>query len=210
MNATLREVSTSDGIKEFLLVADIESPSLADDIEAFALELRRAAKVIKASSGNKIRSANRRKAGGPFGALGQYFDEFWGQRKKSKKNVPMVVDCYHGAIVRALRDAFVDGETFKSREIDLIVLRKKGALMFEVKTSSDTQSVYTAIGQLIIHTPVVASHFGNASLRRIIVLPQKPVDRLHRALQNQLGIDVLAYSRSKDGNVSFDDLTRLK
>jgi hypothetical protein len=46
MAATLREAETSAGSAEFLLVGELESPTLIDDIDPFSSELRRAARAL--------------------------------------------------------------------------------------------------------------------------------------------------------------------
>ena len=84
-------------------------------------------------------------------ALSDYFDEFTGKAlAKRKRSVEM--EWKHGRVVKALR-AHVNraGDAYKSREMDLVVVTPKDVWLFEVKTSADSQSIFTAIGQLVFH-----------------------------------------------------------
>jgi hypothetical protein len=143
MGATVREARTGNGSTgEFLLIGELESPTLINDIDLFASELRRTVRAIKA----KIEITTDKTATTPSrtlsGRLRQYFDEFSGKRNlKSRRNA--VADCYHGTVVRAIRDSFAgSAETLKSQAIDLTALLKKRVYLFEVKTSSSPQSIY--------------------------------------------------------------------
>jgi hypothetical protein len=74
-----------------------------------------------------------------------------GKRRSYKpKRVYAKVD--HGKVVTALNKEYSGkGRTYKSRAVDLAVEQKSRALLFEVKTGADPQSIYTAIGQLSVH-----------------------------------------------------------
>jgi hypothetical protein len=215
MVATLREADTSNGVAEFLIIGDLDSRTLVDDIDTFAIELRRVVKSIKSDS--EIRrqqrtahAESRRKPSAPrLGALRRYFDEFSGKRK-FKIASKGVADCYHGTVVRKLRDSFLDAVEFlKSREIDLIVRTRKKVLIFEVKTSTHPQYVYTAIGQITVHTPSIRQFIPDVAIERVIVLPGKPAAHLYDILSNQLGIRVLTFDRSTQGRITINGLSGL-
>lgn len=216
MAATLREANTSDGTNEFLLIGELESSALVNDIDMFSSELRRTVKAIKAKSVGKKEpheSGSEAPQKVPTvlpSTLREYFDEFSGQRNlKDRRNT--VADCYHGTVVRALRDAFVESsEVFKTREIDLIVRTAKKAFVFEVKTSADMQSIYTAIGQLFVHAPVVAHHVGDIPLSKVIVLPEHPIKRLYSTLTGHLGICILTFTRNPQGRIIINGLNQLR
>lgn len=101
----------------------------------------------------------------------------------------------HGEVVQALHDwrkaaaSCVGLRLVKDVFIDLGVATRNGHLVevYEVKTSADRQSVYTAIGQLFVHGEP-------ASCRRVIVLPEqdKLAPDLVTALQRN-GIEVMLY-----------------
>lgn len=98
----------------------------------------------------------------------------------------------HSSVVDALK-VFVEvhagpGKVFNTQKIDL-ALERKGAIsmIFEVKTSSDTQSVYTAVGQLFMHS------VGLPSAAKMIVLPGAGVSAELEEFLSALGISVLRF-----------------
>ncbi|WP_423378483.1 hypothetical protein [Burkholderia sp. LMG 32019] len=166
---------------ELLLITDINSTSLLRDMGEFSIELRDS---VRDSEENGKTSTNPNssptgegrlpnKTG--FDKLKEYFKEFTGKRK-SYKSKQVYSKSNHGKIVDALHKEFLGkGRVLKSREIDLVVEKKKHALLFEVKTSTDTQSIYTAIGQLSIHASPTRQFTGKP-VARVIVLPEHPMD----------------------------------
>jgi hypothetical protein len=194
MATTVREAETGKGTGEFLLIGEIESPTLVDDIDAFASELRRAVKVIKMARTKGARDQPkipRRFSRTLSGRLRQYFDEFSGKRQLKSRRTS-IADCYHGTVVRAIRDAFdTSAESLKTQAIDLTVIVGKRVYLFEVKTSSNSQNVYTAIGQLTAHAPVVAEYASRKALIKVMVLPEQPNRLLRDLLKDRLGIRVL-------------------
>jgi hypothetical protein len=212
MAATLREANTGNGVAEFLLIGELESPTLISDIDTFSSELRRAVRSIKANTTTKPGKPKTPSNASVTlsGKLRQYFDEFSGrlQLKGRKKSI---ADCYHGTVVRAIRDGFHGSpKTLKSQAIDLTVITGKRVFLFEVKTSANPQSVYTAIGQLTAHAPVVAKYAPKASLVRVMVLPERPAQRLCTLLEDQLSIRLLTFARSAQGHITIDGLKNLE
>lgn len=207
MFATQREAETSNGLSELLLIGELDSPTLIKEIDSFSSELRRAARGIKRDKNNGNPATSPDKAPDKLTSkLRQYFDEFSGQRRlKSRQKT--IADCYHGDIVRELRDAFTEPDKLlKSREIDLVAITSKRAFLFEVKTSARPQNIYTAIGQLTVHTPAVKQHVGTMQVVRSIVLPERPTERLYKMLTNELNIRVLTFKRSAQDDVKIDGL----
>ena len=200
---TVIEADTSNGSKEFLVVGDLESANLINNIESFSSEVRRAAKQIGAAKPS-VKHAQ-------FGALRKYFDEFSGKRKrKGRTKSTSIAEVYHGDVVRKLRDRLLRlGEVLKSKEIDLVARMKTQALIFEVKTSIDPQSIYTATGQLIIHALTVAKNVKGVPVKKIIVLPTTPMRHLYDALSSKLGIRVLTFTRTPSGEIKIPGLQKL-
>lgn len=213
MVATFREAETARGIADFLLVGELESPTLIDDIDAFSSELRRAVRTLKSNRKGAQEAAlgNRAKRPAKLAAkLRQYFDEFSGQRLAGGGR-KSIADCYHGKVVRAIRDGFDDSaEALKSVAIDLTVLTPRRAFLFEVKTSADTQSVYTAIGQLAVHATSVADIAADTPLVKVIVLPELPREGLRSLIQDKLDIQLLTFTRSAQGNIHIEGLGKLQ
>jgi hypothetical protein len=213
MDATLREAQTSKGIRKFLLIGEMDSSTLIEDISQFATELRRVVQQPKITGGlpskNPPDTAGRARTGW-LSKLRNYFDEFSGERTvKARKEA--VADCYHGAVVRALRVAFENArQVLKSREIDLTVITSKRAFLFEAKTSATPQDIYTAIGQLTAHAPVVAKYTKRLPLTKVIVLPEKPSERYTELLTKTLGICIVTFRRSAQGRITFVGLDTLR
>ncbi len=209
--ATVLEAETSNGTGKFLFVGELESPTLIKEIDEFSSEVRRAVKVVKVSAKN-TGDEHETPPGTSvtLGRLRQYFDEFSGARQ-IKGRGKSIADCYHGSVVRAIRDAFGSStEARKNQAIDLIVLEGKQNYLFEVKTSSELQSIYTAIGQLTVHALVVAKCAPSMDLVKVMVVPELPNQSLCRLLTDQLGIQLLTCTRSAQGRITVDGLKRLK
>ncbi len=126
-----------------------------------------------------------------------YFREFSG-KKKGQRAREYEFDCRHGDIVHALsewRKTHISSRRsspieciIKNVYIDLGITDASGKLMelYEVKTNTDRQTLYTAIGQIMVHEPV-----GVESLRRFVVLPNhseipNDVDRAIKRLKIQI------------------------
>lgn len=113
-----------------------------------------------------------------------------GQRSGSRRSGFDYIT-YHGDVVNLLYEErngqrAADEHVTNNRLIDLYVLKDKSRTeVYEVKTSLDRQSIYTAIGQLITH-----SVDASPSVRRILVLPKGPLAAdLERCIKS-LSIDV--------------------
>ncbi len=140
---------------------------------------------------------NSRKPGIPTEAL-DFTPESHGKRKGRRKST-FYYDSYHGAIVNALAVKLqtATGSVFNTKQIDLGV-EISGSLIeiYEVKSSADLQSVYTALGQLIFHSG------GDSSIRKILVLPNKELSQSLSNKLSELGIETLGYRIIK-GEVIF-------
>ncbi len=213
MAASVCEAATSKGTKEFLLIAELDSKTLIEEISAFSSQLRTVLRDYKADSASAAAVGGNtplsRQDASAFGKLGDYFDEFSGKRRAYKAR-KVQADCHHGLVVAALEQALRDNaHTQKSREIDLVALRSDTTLLVEVKTSADPQSVYTAIGQLSVHAPRVAQIFSQKTVAKVVVLPEQPMAQLGEILGKHLGIKVILYTRTNKINFTFSGLDKL-
>ena len=207
-----REAETSEDIRDYLLIGELDSSTLIGDISEFVFALRGFARRIQDPQPTTQRESARHAVEMPGGCLPElrdYFDEFSGERR-IKGQHQTVADCYHGAVVRALRAAFDNTLALKSREVDLVVITSRRAILFEAKTSSSPQHIYTAIGQLTAHGPIVAKYANGLPLTKVIVLPEKPSDRYARLLTDTLDIRVLTFRRSTTGRITFRGLDALR
>ena len=96
----------------------------------------------------------------------------------------------HAMIRNALRDLIEQAGYKTARDVQRDIIVGKAArpdVEFELKPSRDSQSVYTGVGQLLMHNAVAPAK------RRVLVVPSGlPADRL-KAIRS-LGIDVLAFT----------------
>ena len=123
----------------------------------------------------------------------KFFSSEFKGRKKVKGQQETEATVNHGFVVDELKK-YVDqstdnGFTYNTKKVDL-ALEVDGELVrfYEVKTSTDTQSIYTAVGQLYMHSA------GTENIEKWMVLPG-PVDNddLLDCLST-LGISVLWYA----------------
>ena len=138
---------------------------------------------------------NSRKPGIPTEVL-DFTPESHGKRKGRRKST-FHYESYHGAIVNALAENVesqtTTGSVFNTKQIDLgVEISGRLAEIYEVKSSADLQSVYTALGQLIFHSG------GDSSIRKILVLPNKELSQLLSNKLNELGVETLGYRIMKN------------
>lgn len=201
-------VETSQGTTPLFLVASLDSAQLVEDITGFAAEIRRAADaVMMQESTEAVTSAQagaRTQPQSIDGLLGDYFDEFCGKRKLPRREA-VIVEVRHGRVVQHLRSQLKEtGKVLKSKQVDLAIRRRDTVLLFEVKTSVSPTDLYTAIGQLFLHSLAAQEQFRRANVRKILVIPDGPNAQLRKRVEEGLGIEVLAF-RWKDGvDVEFE------
>lgn len=107
--------------------------------------------------------------------------------------------CTHGLVVKELMEELemkVTGshEVCRTQKIDVLIKEgKQYVSVYEVKTSSDTQSVYTAIGQLMLHSE------AKDSVGRFLVLPLKEVKDEHfLKVLSRMNIKLVEYTISEN------------
>jgi len=124
----------------------------------------------------------------------KFTDEFWGPRRSYRISGDIQGTCRHGEIVRDLRKAVESlkiGECGNDRPRDLFVASgKRVKILFEVKPDCLPSSIYTAIGQLLIH-----SASEKHQPHRVLVVPKGMKPMLADRLRN-LGIDALHGKRA--------------
>jgi hypothetical protein len=111
----------------------------------------------------------------------------------------------HARIVSQLHDILeISTKVENTPQIDLAIRNNTGRVthVFEVKTSCDTQSVYSAIGQLFFH----ALSFSTEP-QKIFVAPENISIKLRNAL-NKLKISIVTYTLNK-GSYCFKGLEEI-
>jgi hypothetical protein len=115
----------------------------------------------------------------------------------------IVAEVQHGAIVNQLTDRLIDHglNPVSDGRRDLFILMPHGhKIVFEVKTSCDRYSIYTAVGQLFVNEP-------GSNVTRIPVLPADLPKSLRKSLA-ELSLTPLFF-RWKGAQVVFLRLDRL-
>ncbi|MFQ3251645.1 MAG: hypothetical protein ACI9O6_003495 [Glaciecola sp.] len=123
----------------------------------------------------------------------KYFSSEFSGIKKINAKESGESNVIHGYVVDELKkfvqQTFENTIVFNTQKIDLAIqLEKRITTIFEVKTSIDTQSVYTAVGQLFMHGA------GIPGVTRIVVLPDLIENELTFNCLNDLGLGIILYS----------------
>lgn len=185
------------------LVAPIDDANLGEQISNFSIEIRRAAYLVMSENYNKTPSKS--KAGELSSpatqshldrALSDYYDEFIG-KTIIRRAAQVTMNCRHGSVVKTLREKLIAiGTQYKSVAMDLVVETKKEVLLFEVKTGSDSQSIYTGLGQLYFHTAALARIFPQKNIIRYLVIPYAPTAIHRENVCKELGIKIITFNLS--------------
>lgn len=132
-----------------------------------------------------------------------FTDEATGNRKV-KRSGTTVIERTHGIVVNLLSRILESKgyEIAKDRNIDLFI-HDKGKIntIFEIKRSSSSQDLYSAVGQLLIYSIPIKTRVD-----LILVLPEKLKQTVENRLNN-LGMKVLYYGWN-DGEPLFQNLEK--
>jgi len=112
-----------------------------------------------------------------------------------------IINRVHGIVVNSLANQ-LEGKGLsigKDRNRDLFIHKnKKITTLFEIKTNSSPQSLYAAVGQLLIYSIPIKT-----KVNLVIVVPDKLTKIVSERL-NKFGIDILYYSWNNDEPI-FDE-----
>lgn len=132
----------------------------------------------------------------------KFFSSEFKGTKKIKAQEMSEATVNHGLVVDSLK-SYVDSTTdasfsYNTQKVDL-ALEISGQLqrIYEVKTATDTQSLYTAVGQLYMHTA------GSNSIEKWIVIPGPVENKDLLECLTVLNISVLWFA-IKDGLCEFE------
>lgn len=209
-NVTHEQVASDvkPGALDVLLVGSIDDADLGRNIREFAVEIRRAAYLVMdpgtiSSGDHGVRSkTTKKRIKSPLdAALTGYYDEFTG-KTIIRRSSQVTMNCRHGDIVKELREQRKNkGEQYKSVAMDLVVEKSSQVLLYEVKTGSDTQSIYTGIGQLYFHSAALARRFPDKKIIRHLVIPYAPAAASREKVCKELGIKIVTFEFTKNGVV---------
>lgn len=208
----LLEVEDAGRVATVIWIAPVDSPSLVADLQKFGRDARAAcdrilAKATSTRNGSENGKSLAKRFGLPKPPLKAYFHEFFGKSNR-KAQKATVAACYHGEIVKELASKLKEKLRLeKNQPVDLAAWRNKELLIFEVKTSTSAQSIYTGLGQLLIHGDLHRPVQGTVS--RVLVLPALPDESTESLLKKSFPINFVAYERQSDGTYLFEGLDDL-
>jgi hypothetical protein len=216
IDADLCDVDTSKGDAAMIRVIAMDSTNLAAKLSKFAHEMRRTVQAIAAQKPTRAqvdtartKNSEAMRTVADLSRLNKYFEEFRGSAKVNQR-APCTADYHHGDVVSALAKHYQNSlEVLKNQLIDLVVQSERKVLLFEVKSSSTTQSIYTAIGQLFTHEPAVKLYLPGWVVERVMVLPKPPREKMAKVLADHLGIHVTTFIRHSKNNVTFTSLPKV-
>ena len=183
-------VTDGDRETEFCLVGELSSEHFPQQILNFISEISR----VKGLEGEGVVPDFRELT--DF----NYTDEHAGQTV-TERTGPIIIDRTHGIVVNALARQLENSgnQIGNDRNRDLFI-HAQGQIrtLFEVKTSSSTQCLYSAVGQLLIYSIPISN-----PVKLVAVFP----DKLNKKVTNKLssiGIDILYYEWDNDAIVFTD------
>ena len=182
---------------ECAIVGNLDSPHFMKQLQLFIEETNR----IKNSNTSPVESEPETKeiSKPEFGE--DYRDEFFG-KKTYKRGETIVAQCNHGLIVKSLKDELdaMKLKYAKDNRRDLYIIQnQKITSIFEIKTDITNESIYSAIGQLMIY-----SNEFEHRIHKIMVLPDKLKNKIESILA-KIGIRILYYKLNNE-NVIFEGL----
>jgi hypothetical protein len=187
-------IDAQGNIDEAALVATLGSDGLIDQIKHFVEEVDKFKEEVRVGASTRSPQT---------GDKNLTFDPESHGKRKTKRTATFEYETYHGLVVNALGEKlkasgkYDNATIFNTRLIDLgIQVNGKTCEIFEVKSSSDRQSIYTGIGQLMFHTS------GKPNIGKTLVLPSDEFPKRLIRILNQLGIHLLKYE-IKRGQVKF-------
>lgn len=173
-----------DGIDtEFFVIGSINSKLFPSQISNFIIEVQRIKNLVTEKSND-------------FSALLEYnYTAEHSGTSKIKKISTTIIERTHGIIVNSLAKILEeDGYSIgNDRNRDLFI-HKNGKIntLFEIKTSSSTQDLYSAVGQLLIYSIPIKT-----KVNLCLVLPEK----LNKTVENkleELGLKIIYYNWQKN------------
>jgi hypothetical protein len=223
MAADVVEAECGSKTDEYILVTSLDSKTLVDDLSKFSRRLRATIRGLgqeiefvvdsddeegQENSDDAHKSSVEKATRKGITGLQDYFEEFSGKRRAFTPKKSFSIS-HHGKVVHALHEAMTPrGVTLKSRAIDLVADLSSLAVLFEVKTKSDSQSIYTAIGQLVVHAPNVEKILKK-NVQKVLVIPEELEKMLSLIIEDNLGVKILTYTISARGKVKLFGLDKI-
>jgi hypothetical protein len=176
-----------------IVVGDVESPNLIEQITHFVRTVDDFKRAVTSGELDNDKFRNK------VEQVARYRREFTG-RKSGQRRSYFTYVTHHGAVVDKLhRDRSgrikADESIGNSALIDLYVTTSGGmSEIYEVKCAVDRQTIYAAVGQLIVHSQGALNQ-----VKRTLVIPdgEAVAQDIETSLRS-LGIDVLHFRLRRD------------
>jgi hypothetical protein len=171
--------ANDDGIDtEFLVIGSIHSKHFPKQVSNFIAEVHRIKNITTEETNDFSYLEN-------F----NYTDEHSGTSRTKRRTI--TIERTHGIVVNSLASILKDNglEIGNDRNRDLFI-HKRGQIktLFEIKTSSSTQALYSAVGQLLIYSIPIKT-----ALDLFLVLPDKVTKPVEKRL-TELGLKIIYYA----------------
>ena len=187
-----------DSETEFCFVCELNSDLMPQQLSNFIREIKR----IK-TLGKEIKENSEQIE---FDKTEFSYTKESSGRTVTKNNNPVVRERTHGIVVNSLA-RLLEEQGFNvgnDRNRDLFVHEKgRIKILFEIKTNSSTQSLSTAIGQLIVYSIPI-----NDISKLVVVLPEELNQTVENKL-NSIGIKVLYYSWEEEPKFDEVELNKI-
>lgn len=167
-NGTRKTVIWKGKDFESYVVCELTSTNAYYQVVNFIMEVQKVKNEIKGITSADFISGKKKK----INELKNYSPEFWGKRKAYLRNDKVESDSDHGFIVDSLKKELeknfgLKGKLMNNKLIDLGYIQNgKPKAIFEIKSGTSMYSIYTAIGQLMLH-----AHNLKTAPHKYIVLP---------------------------------------
>lgn len=179
----------------FCLVGELNSPHFPEQVANFIKEINRVKHLKKEDSAENFKEL------GDF----KYSEEKSGT-SITENNEPRTIDRTHGIVVNKLADELIKKgyKVANDKNRDLFThIGDKIEKLFEIKTNSGTQCLYTGLGQLLIYSIPIKN-----KVDKYLVLPDKLEKKVSNRLNN-LGVEIIYYKWGENKQVEFKGLDEL-
>ncbi len=180
------EVCSFDGrVDQAILISRLHSSKLTERIREFIQQVAQFKAEVRSSQLSRQPLTRPKQSG--------FKPEFFG-RKFGKRSTEFEYESLHGLVVNELenylriKSSSSGVNIYNTRAMDLgIEESNRLTHIFEVKSSTDWQSIYTGIGQLYVHS------VNEPTAIKTLVLPAKKQNSGGKRLLAKLGINLLEY-----------------
>ncbi|GEM_PF-1822294 len=198
-------VSVGDGLaeEEVFIVEDLSSRQAPWRLRGYVVECARLRTLAREGG---LDAPPAEEGADPSVGFRPEYDEDGFRIRSARENLE--IRRVHGRVVNALYSALPKGaySSVRSRlKPDLYYLDRNRdmSVLFEVKAASDSQSWFTALGQLVV--------YGAGQTKppvRVLVCPDRPASPLFRNAMTLLGVRLFTFEE-RDGGIKFPEMAAI-